>query len=319
MANLVIVAIPAEDDYIWQLSSEQKPHMTICFLGDVVGKPVMKISDFLEHAVNILEFGPFGLEVDYRGTLGPDQADVLFFRKGWSLRRVAEFRDQILKDNNIRAAYESAPQHDLYPDGWTPHLTMGYPGAPAREDKRDFPGTRWIEFDKIALWYGNYEGTEWRLTYDNYDLAEVAMSAQAGREFISHHGVKGMKWGQRKGRTPAPVSAQAMSIVKNPKNTKTKIKAVGGHNHPATADAIKAAVSAQKLKKSGHHALTNQELQDLASRLNLEQQVSSLISKRPKSATQQVISKALQDPAKTVQATGKAAGEVNKLLNRSRR
>lgn len=324
MANLVIVAIPAEDDYVWKLSSEKVPHCTLVFMGDAASNQnVLKIQQFLEHAVNILELGPFGLEVDHRGELGPDNADVLFFRKDWSGKRLAEFRGQLLKNEPIRNAYESAPQHDLYPDGWTPHLTMGYPRTPAREDKRDFPGIRWVEFDRVALWYGNYEGPEYRLQY-SYDLAEVGMSAQAGEEFISHHGVKGMRWGQRKDRAaPAALSATAESIVKNPKNRKTSIKTAGGQNHPATEDAINAALAKQKLKKSGHHALTNAELQELATRLNLEQQVTSLIKRQPDRPAKALVKAVVKDPARAqrkVQETSEAGknlvrvGKVGKVV-----
>lgn len=320
MSNLVIVAIPAEDDYVWKLSSEKKPHMTICFLGDAASNPnVLKIQQFLEHAVNILELGPFGLEVDYRGELGPDKADVLFFRRNWSLKRVEQFRGQLLKNTPIRNAYENAPQHDLYPDGWTPHLTMGYPGAPAREDKRDFPGTRWVEFDKVALWYGDFEGPEYRLQYNWDDLAEVGMSAEeAGRDFISHFGVKGMKWGVRKGRTPpAAREVEVQSIVTRAKSSKTKLKATGGENHPASVDAARAHAQRQIMKKSGVHALTNKELQELATRMNLEQQVSSLESKRPKTAGRQFVDAALKDPHKTIDTAtrvGSASSDIAKLF-----
>jgi 2'-5' RNA ligase len=282
-SNLVIVAIPAEDDYVWKISSEKKPHMTLLFLGDAMSNPnVTKIQGFLEHAVNILEIGPFGLSVDYRGTLGADEADVLFFRDDWSLRRIAEFRGQLLKNDAIRRAYDSTEQFD---GPWQPHLTLGYPLAPAHEDDRDYPGIRWVEFDRIALWYGDFEGPEFRLQYPNYDLAEVAWgvstTAEKGAEFLEHYGVKGMHWGVRKERTaPAATGVKVTSVVKNPKNRKTKIKAEGGHNHPATEDALRVAEARQKLKKSGSHSLTNDELRDVANRLNLEQQVSDLEKRR---------------------------------------
>ena len=34
MSNLVIVAIPDENDRVWKVSSEQVPHLTLLFLGD---------------------------------------------------------------------------------------------------------------------------------------------------------------------------------------------------------------------------------------------------------------------------------------------
>jgi len=198
MPNLVIVAIPREEDPVWKYSSEKKPHCTLLFLGEDQSKS-MEIAAYLQHAVNITDRGPFGLSVDHRGTLGVDEADVLFFRKDWAYKDLASFRTILLKDKNIRDAYDSVEQ---FPE-WNPHLTMGYPQTPAKKDDRDYPGFHWVEFDRIALWTGNYEGPEFRLEY-NYDAPlEVAMSttAQKGEEFVQHHGVKGMKWGVRKARS----------------------------------------------------------------------------------------------------------------------
>lgn len=271
MGTLAIVAVPREDDYIWKISSEKVPHCTICFLGEAEGKPVNRIAAFVEHAVRTTAIGPFGLTVDYRGELGPDKADVLFFKKSWSGRRLEEFRGQLLQNNEIRDAYESVPQYDE----WTPHLTLGYPETPAKEDKRDYPGFHWIEFDRIAVWTGNYEGPEFRLEYDYDDhLAEVAMStsAERGRDFLEHFGVKGMKWGVRRSHTPVSITTK---IAAGPRG-KTKIKGKGGQAHPATEDALKAAEQKQKLRKSGAAALSNNELRELSTRMQLEQQVKSL-------------------------------------------
>ena len=96
-------------------------------------------------------------------------------------------------------------------------------------------------------------------------------ATEAGREFIAHYGVKGMRWGVRK---QTAVSAQ--SVVDAGLRRKTKVKTKGGQAHPATDDAIKAAVQKQKLKKSGAAALSNKELSELRDRLQLEQQVKSL-------------------------------------------
>ena len=327
MASLVIVGIPEENDYVHKISTEKIPHITLIFLGDPIGKPVMKIQQFLEHAVNILELGPFGLEVEKRGTLGEQDADVLFFRKNWSLKRVKEFRGQLLKNQAIRSAYDATEQWDEYPDGWTPHLTLGYPGAPAREDKRDYPGIRWVEFDRIALWYGDYEGPEFQLEY-NYDLAEVAMgeTSEAGKEFLEHFGVRGMRWGVRKDRTPLPIAPSAQSVVKRNKNIKTKITTEGGHNHPATEDALKVAATRQKMRKSGTAALSNKELKELQERLNLEVNVTRLDVQTTTSPGRKFVNKFLADPHKTVSTVNETVGtgtravsEINTLLKERKR
>jgi 2'-5' RNA ligase len=129
--NLVIVAIPEEQDKVWKISSEKVPHLTLLFLGDSDSNPhVEDIVLFVEHAVEICQHGPFYLDVDRRGTLGPDNADVVFFStRSWNLKWIKQFRSQLLQNENIRTAYDAADQYDE----WQPHLTMGYPVTPAKK------------------------------------------------------------------------------------------------------------------------------------------------------------------------------------------
>lgn len=289
MPNLVIVAIPREDDPVWKYSSEKKPHCTLLFLGENQSQS-MEIAAFLQHAVTIWDRGPFGLSVDHRGTLGDDEADVLFFRKDWSTKELASFRSTLLKHNPIRDAYDSVEQ---FPE-WNPHLTMGYPSTPAKKDDRDYPGFHWVEFDRIALWTGDYEGPEFRLEY-NYDLAsEVMMSelAEKGADFMKHYGVKGMRWGVRRQRgdthsrqaTTDRGAVAVSTIVKKdarlsrnaPLRKQTRVIAKGGERADATQDAIKLAEARRKLKKSGVDAMTTKELRELTDRLRLEQQAVEL-------------------------------------------
>lgn len=67
-------------------------------------------------------------------------------------------------------------------------------------------------------------------------------------DFLEHYGVKGMRWGKRK-----------------------KVD-----REPASDDASRAAELNDRLKKSGTSALTNKELQEVVTRMNLEQQYSRL-------------------------------------------
>lgn len=87
---------------------------------------------------------------------------------------------------------------------------------------------------------------------------------------LKHHGVLGMKWGRRRSREE--LASVSVSERSNPQH-KTILKTKGGKGIPAHPDAIAAKVVTQKLKKSGMHALSNQELQSLATRTNLEQQI----------------------------------------------
>lgn len=263
--NLVIVAIPREDDPIWQISSEKTPHMTILFLGEASAAPVTEISQFLMHASDLM-LTRFGLDVDRRGELGDDKADVLFFQDNWELPRLRDFRSQLLKDNNIKKAYDSVEQFPI----WTPHLTLGYPESPAKPTKERI---YWVQFDRIALWDQDSEGLELILK-DDY-MTEVAMNATSakGRGFLSHYGVKGMKWGQRKDRAPVEVGAEATQTILR---GKAKVKTTGGKAQPASPDAIAAATKKQVLKKSGAAALSNNDLRQLAERMRLEVEVKRL-------------------------------------------
>lgn len=107
----------------------------------------------------------------------------------------------------------------------------------------------------------------------------LTQTADFEAEFLSHYGVKGMRWGQRRegGRAmPTAVPPQARSHVPQSARRKTKVKVDGGENHPAHPDAIKVAEAKVKLKKSGPAALSNTELREVANRLQLESQVKQL-------------------------------------------
>lgn len=214
MSSLVIVAIPAEDDLVHKISSEKVPHLTLMYLGEASeDKNVDRIAEFVEHALSVNSHGPFYLEIDHRGELGDDKADVLFFEGGWDTKWIKSLRGQLLQQTDIHAAYQS---EDQFP-GWVPHLTLGYPDSPAKpipDDRRLYS----VEFDRVAVWDGNYEGPEFRLKWDRDALVEThgstydgpfaqmssinqaraAMGLAVGEGDIEHYGVKGMRWGQKK-------------------------------------------------------------------------------------------------------------------------
>jgi len=72
-------------------------------------------------------------------------------------------------------------------------------------------------------------------------------------EFLEHFGVKGMRWGVRK-RSEAP----------------------------ASADVQRVRTIQSKIKRGKTDALSNKELQDLVTRMNLEQQYGRMISESAK-------------------------------------
>jgi len=253
MVGTAIVAIPKEDDYVWKISSDKIPHMTLLFLGDQSKNPnLQKIIDFVQHTAETSLFR-FGLDVDHRGLLGPDDADVLFFNEHWSFKDISLARAYMLQNDNIKAAYDSTPQFDE----WTPHLTLGFPASPAKPDQRDFPGTSFVSFDKIAVWTGDFEGPTFELKdRDPRTMMDMSMSDVVD-DILSHHGVKGQKWGVRR-------SSGGVSRSKR------------GATTPPSGDATRANAAHKVVKKSGSAALSNKDLQDLVTRMNLEQQFSRL-------------------------------------------
>src|SRR3954451_3343170 len=211
-SNLVIVAIPAADDDVWTVSSEKAPHLTLLFLGDAMSNPnVSKIIDHVKDRSRDLE--PFSLLVDHRGTLGPDEADVLFFTKDipWQL---IDFRETLKYNQEIAMAYNAIPQRQ----DWKPHLTLGYPETPAHPDDWDPMGVQYVTFDKVAVWFGDSEGAEFPLTENpkpqwREDSPRIAEWADTVGDILAHHGVKGMKWGVRKAGKGAKLVGRGLDNV----------------------------------------------------------------------------------------------------------
>jgi hypothetical protein len=162
MAEWVVVAIPADDNPVWRISSEKVPHMTLLYFGEQNDvEKLHRATEFLQHMVKN-SMVRFGLEVDFRGKLGPKDADVLFFHEDFSLRNVQDHRAQMLQQPDMFEMYNSVEQ---FPS-WTPHLTLGYPDAPAKEPNPDYGFPGWIHFDKIALWSDDFSGPEFQIPWN---------------------------------------------------------------------------------------------------------------------------------------------------------
>jgi ribosomal protein S18 acetylase RimI-like enzyme len=267
--EVVIVAIPQVDDYVWKVSSEKVPHMTLLYLGEA--EVTQHMIDFVEHASSLLP--RFGMSVERRGILGDQDADVLFFDKSYSYKKLMDFRAQLLTDDDIYSAFHSVTQ---YPE-WLPHLTLGFPDTPAKPMNREY-GFNWVEFDRIAIWVGDSEGPTYQLKSDHG--LEVAMSdVPQGSDLdtiLEHYGVKGMKWGVRKKRSrqTEPDSEDSSRV-----------------------SGVKSRVSTQKTTK----ILSTAELKDAIERMRLEQEFSKLsggIDKTRSQKTAAFISKMLIDTGK---------------------
>lgn len=233
--GVAIVAIPKQDDPVWDLSSEKIPHMTLLYVSDSL-EVTDAVAGYVQHVAD--DFHRFGLSVDRRGTLGPEDADVYFFDPNFGpVKQLRDLRSYLLKNDAIGAAYSEQEQ---YPE-WTPHLTLGYPQSPAHKDERDYP-INWVEFDRLAIWTGDFEGPEFVLPRQNDMAMDVAMSDRADN-FLAHYGVKGMRWGRT-----------------------TKKSVIPSKDHKEAA----------KLKSKKLPELSNQDLKTLTNRQNLERQYKQL-------------------------------------------
>lgn len=293
---VVIVAIPSRDDYIWKISSEKIPHMTLMMLGDQLPN-LSRVQDFISHVVDS-SLCKFTMIVDHRGELGDQSADVLFFRDDSCTEKIEDFRSYLLGNVDIRKSYNSVEQYDE----WTPHLTLGYPATPAKPDDRDYPGTSCVVFDRIGLWTDDYEGNEFLLETD--ETNGLYMSS-LGENFLQHYGVKGMHWGVSRSksadRTPTEVGVHT--------RPGKAIRTTGGKHHGAHEDALNAAVTRQKARKSTTDSLSSKELQTLVNRMNLEQQYNRLNSSdaRGGQSVQKFLKKAL--------GLGKTANDLHTFAN----
>jgi hypothetical protein len=99
---------------------------------------------------------------------------------------------------------------------------------------------------------------------------------------LEHHGIKGMKWGVRRTRAQLDAASEDFKTVSTHRST---IKEAGGT-----------------------HVLSNQELQTVITRLNLEQQYSRLTAQP---STLQKGQKAIKE----VLGVGKTIQEVHSLVN----
>jgi hypothetical protein len=79
-------------------------------------------------------------------------------------------------------------------------------------------------------------------------------------EFLAHYGKRGMKWGVR---------------------NSSRSSSGGAPKPPKSHDATNVEASLAKMKAGGTKSLSNKELQDVVTRMNLEQQYSRLRPKGP--------------------------------------
>ena len=285
--DVAIVAIPGEYEPIHQVSSEKIAHMTLLYLGNVPDEQLPVIGDFVEHAVNRSSLSPFYLDVAERTTLGPEDADVLIFKETTQgFKTIAEFRSYLLTNDVISTAYQNAFKFDK----WTPHLTLGYQGAPARKKDR-YAVLDSVYFDRIMYWYKDFDGDTYQLRYHQELSMEMPFES-----VLEHHGVKGQKWG----------------VIRN------RFRRSGDrHGHAGSTDHVVVKNIERKRKTSGTKVLTNAELRTYVERLELEARLNRISPTSAKTEVARRARKEITDVLINVgkqQATAVLSKEAGKWL-----
>ena len=113
-------------------------------------------------------------------------------------------------------------------------------------------------------------------------------------DVLAHYGILGMKWGVRR-------SDKQISRARKTKKSSSQDR---------SEDSEKAEAARKKAKSGGAKTLSNQELQELTTRLNLEQQYSKLSTGDNSSK----VAKG-QEKVKKLLGVGKTAQEIYNLAN----
>lgn len=201
----VVVLLPRASDPITEIASGDHPHCTLLYLGES-DTDLTELREVVETAaLSVTELWTDG--VSGRATLGKDEADVLLLdASGSSL-----IRDVLLESPVVQ---ELMAMQEQFPT-WIPHVTLGYPDAPALDGK--IPDG--VTYDRIAIWRGNetyeyaFESGEEDKTLsvtasaeENYEeeSAEVSVLAEAFQDqLVPWHGVivvEGLQSGDTYGR-----------------------------------------------------------------------------------------------------------------------
>lgn len=164
-----IFLLPSENHPIHDVAAYGEPHMTVIWLGnqgdDFAGDLDAIKEALAEAAANLT---PVEAAITDRGTLGDDDADVVFFDS----QALTDLRSVLLDATPIHDAMDAVEQ---FPE-WVQHITIGYPDDPPADDGADLAGTDPIPFDRLALWVGP-DHHEYTL---GADMAEDTTTEQSG-------------------------------------------------------------------------------------------------------------------------------------------
>jgi hypothetical protein len=166
-----------------------------------------------------------------------------------------------------------------------------------------------------------------KLVFDNMGLitgvkieaTAMAQGVDFTTEFLSHHGIKGMRWGVRRDNPSGPVGVTVTTKVN--RKGQTKIRTSGGSHHAPHDDAINTVKLRTKAKASSTHSLSNEELRVAVARMQLEQQYAKLASQPTNVKRGHAIVKEILGVGKTANeaytlANSPVAEELGKLLKK---
>lgn len=130
-------------------------------------------------------------------------------------------------------------------------------------------------------------------------------------DYLTHYGVKGMRWGVRRERE----SKGGSSGLKNPFK-----------KEPPSKDAAQAKALQKRIKKNGLDNLTNEELQALTKRMQLTQNYKNLANpKKQQNAGAKFVKEVLETEAKNyvrpyvAKGIAKGARKLKKAIDEERR
>lgn len=239
----LIVLLPAESDPVTAATSEDQAHMTTIWFGDVneLGADAEEVEQAVRLYAQDLD-GPVVVPVRERGTLGDEDADVVFLEPTDSLLAL---RDGLLVNEPIRQAHDAAEQ---YPE-WTPHVTLGYPaGVENGPAVAEYDGDE-ITFDRLGLWLGG-EYTEYPMGGTVTASATVSEPAEEivvddefedGEEEITEipvHGVlapEGVPTGDGRGFRVGALSARPITPTRG---LPLRLEIVGSHGGNQTSEVV---------------------------------------------------------------------------------
>jgi hypothetical protein len=137
----VIVLRPRTEDPVVSIASGVHPHCTLLYLGDGTFdlEPLKAIVESIANGIG----HPMTDKVSGRAVLGKDKADVLLLDASGS----SEVRAALMAEDGV---LDLLGMQEQFPT-WIPHLTIGYPEAPAVE--AELPAD--ITYDLLSIWRGN--------------------------------------------------------------------------------------------------------------------------------------------------------------------